>query len=134
MGPETFCLPQAHHLPGRTWQTLTFEAGNLISTGTPSLRRDVDCQSQGARAENSSTLRAQMARMSSSQKHESVTAGHDRQIPLVQEFTWHLLNELVDVGLHQLTRTLWDFAQPLGKDPMLKFNSVAGPPPCQRAI
>ena len=48
------------------------------------------------------------------QKGESLFDGHERQIPLVQEFFWILLQELIELGFCELSRTIWNFVQPLG--------------------
>lgn len=47
---------------------------------------------------------------------ESVLDSHERQKPLVQDFFWFLLHELIESGLCELSRTIWNFVQPVGKE------------------
>ncbi|KAL8747273.1 MAG: hypothetical protein Q9190_000817 [Brigantiaea leucoxantha] len=63
------------------------------------------------------------------QTGEDVLEGMSRQIPLIQEFLWSLLHELVESGCNDLARTLWNFVQPLGRDPISHFDSYELPPP-----
>lgn len=46
---------------------------------------------------------------------EGVLYGLERQKPLVQDFFWFLLHELIESGFCELSRTLWNFVQPVGK-------------------
>ena len=63
------------------------------------------------------------------QANESVMQGQHRQESLGREFTWHLLQELLSNGFSVFARTLWNFVQPLGQDPILKSRSTAAPLP-----
>ena len=63
------------------------------------------------------------------QEHESVLDGETRQKPFIQEFIWHLLNEVIGAGLSSLARTMWNFSQPLGIHPRLNFESLTAPLP-----
>ena len=49
------------------------------------------------------------------QKGESLFGGLERQRPLIQDFFWVLLYELINLGFCDLGRTIWNFVQPLGK-------------------
>ena len=66
------------------------------------------------------------------QKVEGLFDGHKRQIPLVQEFFWYLLHELIKSGFCELSRTIWNFVQPVGKakaTPTWEYDSLAAPLP-----
>lgn len=66
------------------------------------------------------------------QEGEHVLDGLERQRPLVLDFFWLLLHELIDSGFHELSRTIWNFVQPVGKEkfsPTREYNSVEAPLP-----
>lgn len=42
--------------------------------------------------------------------------GEARQKPLLRDFLWSLLNELVQSGCEEQAKTIWNLSQPLGKD------------------
>ncbi|MCJ1454644.1 hypothetical protein MMC28_004997 [Mycoblastus sanguinarius] len=63
------------------------------------------------------------------QSGEAVLDGSARQAPLIQDFFWSLLHELVESGFHDLARSIWNFIQPLGKDPVYGNRSYRVPPP-----
>lgn len=66
------------------------------------------------------------------QEGEDVLDGLERQRPLIQDFLWLLLHELIDSGFHELSRTIWNFVQPVGKakfSPTREYNSVEAPLP-----
>ena len=65
------------------------------------------------------------------QRGESVLGGHERQIRLVQDFFWFLLHELIELGFYELSRTIWNFVQPVGTAfyKALKYESVTAPLP-----
>ena len=56
------------------------------------------------------------------QKGETLSGGHERQRPLVQEFFWILLHELIELGFCELSRTIWNFVQPVGKTRSFKSS------------
>ena len=67
-----------------------------------------------------------------SQNGEGIFDGLERQIPLVQDFFWFLLHELTESGSCELSRTLWDFFQPRGKEKGLgnsELESLSAPCP-----
>ena len=49
------------------------------------------------------------------QNHEGLFDGLERQKPLVQDFLWCLHQELIESGVCELSRTVWDFVQPRGR-------------------
>ena len=49
------------------------------------------------------------------QNGEGLFDGLEQQLSLVQDFFWFLLHELIESGLCELSRTVWDFVQPPGK-------------------
>ena len=49
------------------------------------------------------------------QNGESLFDGRERQMPLIQDFFWCLLHELIESGFSDLSKTVWDFVQPPGK-------------------
>ena len=64
------------------------------------------------------------------QKGESVFEGHERQKPLVQDFFWTLLHELIELGFCELSRTIWSFVQPLREMKLFtKYESLGAPLP-----
>lgn len=66
------------------------------------------------------------------QEGEHVLDGLERQRPLVQDFLWLLLHELIDSGFHELSRTIWNFVQPLGKEKsslIREYDSIEAPLP-----
>lgn len=64
---------------------------------------------------------------------ESLFEGHERQNSLTQDFFWFLLHELVELGFFELSRTIWNFVQPVGKEKWAltgeEFNSIEAPVP-----
>ena len=48
------------------------------------------------------------------QNGEGLFDGRERQMPLVQDFFWCLLHELIESGFSELSKTMWDFIQPRG--------------------
>ena len=66
------------------------------------------------------------------QKGERAIDGLERQTPLVQDFFWLLLHELIESGFHELSRTLWNYVQPLGSGDFIgkeEYDSLAAPLP-----
>ena len=64
------------------------------------------------------------------QNGEGLFDGLERQRPLVQEFFWLLLHELIKSGFCELSRTIWNFVQPLGRSELFPTQeSVRDPPP-----
>lgn len=55
--------------------------------------------------------------------------GNDRQSSLVREFLWCLLQEVYSSGLSNLAKTLWNFFQPLGFDPVHNRRTLSAPLP-----
>ncbi|KAI4217658.1 MAG: hypothetical protein LQ351_000254 [Letrouitia transgressa] len=60
---------------------------------------------------------------------ENVLEGKTRQTALTQEFSWSLLNELVELDFDELARSIWNFVQPLGRDPISGNESYGLSPP-----
>ena len=64
------------------------------------------------------------------QNGEGLFDGLERQRPLVQDFFWLLLHELIESGFYELSRTIWNFVQPLGKsDLFYESTSIRAPTP-----
>ncbi|KAL8902502.1 MAG: hypothetical protein Q9207_004659 [Kuettlingeria erythrocarpa] len=62
-------------------------------------------------------------------KYEKNFDGHDRRTPFIQQFLWTLVKELHSSRYLDLAKTLWNFVQPSGRDPVSKLTSYALPVP-----
>lgn len=66
---------------------------------------------------------------------EHVLSGTARQRNLSQAFIWTLLHELIDLGYHELAKSLWHLFQPYGRARLgenlegSEYNSIAAPRP-----
>ncbi|KAL9038205.1 MAG: hypothetical protein Q9214_005378 [Letrouitia sp. 1 TL-2023] len=60
---------------------------------------------------------------------EGVLEGKTRQTTLTQEFSWSLLHELIELDFDELARSIWNFVQPLGRDPVNGNESYELSPP-----
>ncbi|KAI4158606.1 MAG: hypothetical protein LQ342_007258 [Letrouitia transgressa] len=60
---------------------------------------------------------------------EGVLEGKTRQITLTQDFSWSLLHELMELDFDELARSIWNFVQPLGRDPINGNESYELLPP-----
>ncbi|KAI4181828.1 MAG: hypothetical protein L6R41_006379, partial [Letrouitia leprolyta] len=60
---------------------------------------------------------------------ESDMRGNDRQKSLVRDFLWSLLQEVYSSGLHDLAKTLWNFFQPVGFNPLQIPINLGAPLP-----
>ena len=62
---------------------------------------------------------------------EGLFDGLERQESLVQDFFWLLLHELIESGFWELSRTIWNFIQPVGKAKSVlgEYNSMDAPLP-----
>ncbi|KAL9609191.1 MAG: hypothetical protein Q9167_006029 [Letrouitia subvulpina] len=60
---------------------------------------------------------------------EDVLEGITRQRTLTQEFSWSLLHELIELNFDDLARSIWNFVQPLGRDPINDNESYELSPP-----
>lgn len=58
---------------------------------------------------------------------------HERQKSLVQDFFWLLLHEIIESGFCELSRTIWNFVQPVEKAKWFvtgeEYNSIEAPVP-----
>lgn len=66
------------------------------------------------------------------QSSEGLFDGLERQTPLVQDFFWRLLHELIESGFYELSRTIWNFVQPPGKAKFfatVEYDSIEAPLP-----
>lgn len=66
------------------------------------------------------------------QKNEGLFDGLERQAPLIQDFFWCLLHELIESGSYELSRTIWNFDQPHGRAKLsatVEYDSIEAPLP-----